>query len=59
MPADQAEIHGIERGSPPPPDTTEQTERPVPTDGIDNIDEVENNVENTEISTVTQTPDSD
>lgn len=57
MPAEQAEIHGIKRGSPPP--LTEQSERPVPTDGIDNIDEVENNVENTEVSTVTQPPDSD
>ena len=35
MPAEQAEIHGIERGGP----TEDQDQETYPTDSLDNIDE--------------------
>ena len=56
IPAEQAEIHGTQRGSPPPADETETRSHPPATDGLDNI-EVENNIEEDKLST--QPPDSD
>ena len=59
MPAEQAEIHGTQRGSPPPTDGTESRSHPPASDGLDNI-EVENNVEEDSDTKVgTQPPDSD
>ena len=60
MPADQAEIHGTQRGSPPPPaDGTEPQSHPPASDGLDNI-EIENNVEeDSDTKMGTQPPDSD
>lgn len=59
MPAEQAEIHGTQRGSPPPTEGTESGSHPPASDGLDNI-EVENNVEEgNDTKVVTQPPDSD
>ena len=54
MPAEQAEIHGTERGPP-----LEEPERyPIVTDSLDNIDDVDQ-VDNNDGSNVTHPPDSD
>ena len=59
MPAEQAEIHGTQRGSPPPADRTEPRSHPPASDGLDNI-EIENNVEeDSDTKMGTQPPDSD
>ena len=55
MPAEQAEIHGTERGPP-----TDESERyPAVTDSLDNIDDDIDPVDNNDSSNVTQPPDSD
>ena len=61
MPAEQAEIHGTQRGSSPPTDETETRSHPPATDGLDTI-EVENNnniEEDSDTKLGTQPPDSD
>ena len=61
MPAEQADMHGTQRGSPPPTDEPEIRSHPPATDGLDNI-EVENNVEedsDTKVVTQPPPPDSD
>lgn len=59
MPAEQAEIHGTQRGSSPLVDETEPRSHPPATDGLDTI-EVENNIEeDSDNKLSTQPPDSD
>jgi len=54
MPADQAEIHGIERG--PPAEDHDQEPYPVTTDSLDNIDEGVPVVKETSGGNVTHPP---
>ena len=64
MPAEQADIHGIHRGSPPQIEEPITRPHPPATDGLDNI-EVENNNNNivdevtADPKSGTQPPDSD
>ena len=59
MPAEQADVHGIHRGSPPQTEDTGTRPHPPATDGLDNI-EVDNSIEeDSDTKLGTQPPDSD
>ena len=59
IPAEQAAIHGTQRGTSPPIDETETQSHLPATDGLDNI-EVDNSIEeDSDTKLGTQPPDSD